>query len=119
MRVLVCGGRAFENYSLLHRVLCGVREEHNEFTLLHGGATGADRMAGRWAEHVGVPVVVFEAEWRKYGPSAEPIRDTRMLNVGKPDLVVAFPGATGTTDMVKLARKAGVEIMEVSERHEV
>lgn len=32
---------------------------------------------------------------------------------GKPDLVVAFPGGRGTADMVKRARAAGVEVIEV------
>jgi hypothetical protein len=37
-----------------------------------------------------------------------------MLEEGKPDLVVAFPGGTGTANMVKQARAAGVEVLEVS-----
>jgi hypothetical protein len=34
-----------------------------------------------------------------------------MLNEGKPDLVVAFPGGRGTADMVKRARAAGIELI--------
>ena len=36
-----------------------------------------------------------------------------MLMEGKPDLVVAFPGGAGTANMIKQARKAGVEVIEV------
>lgn len=36
-----------------------------------------------------------------------------MLDEGKPDLVVVFPGGTGTADMVRRAKKAGVEVIEV------
>jgi UDP-N-acetylmuramoylalanine-D-glutamate ligase len=34
-----------------------------------------------------------------------------MLNEGKPDLVVAFPGGAGTENMVSLATKAGIEVI--------
>jgi len=37
-----------------------------------------------------------------------------MLDEGKPDLVVAFPGGGGTKDMVRRAVKAGVSVHEVN-----
>ena len=37
----------------------------------------------------------------------------RMLEEGRPDLVIAFPGGRGTADLVARARRAGVEVMEV------
>jgi hypothetical protein len=36
-----------------------------------------------------------------------------MLDEGKPDLVVAFPGGTGTADMVKRAELAGVKVVKL------
>jgi len=32
-----------------------------------------------------------------------------MLDEGKPDLVLAFPGGSGTADMVKRAKVSGIE----------
>ena len=37
-----------------------------------------------------------------------------MLDEGKPDLVVAFPGGRGTTGMMRLAIKAGVTLLDLS-----
>jgi hypothetical protein len=37
-----------------------------------------------------------------------------MLDEGKPNLVVAFPGGTGTADMVQRAREAGNEVIEAA-----
>ena len=51
------------------------------------------------------------AEWHRLGRKAGPIRNQRMLDEGKPDLVVAFPGGTGTAGMVALACKAGVRVI--------
>jgi hypothetical protein len=38
-----------------------------------------------------------------------------MLDEGKPDLVIAFPGGRGATDMVRRAREAGVETIEIQD----
>ena len=49
---------------------------------------------------------------------AGPLRNQRMLDEGKPDLVVAFPGGGGTKDMVRRSVKAGVPIHEVNRAEE-
>jgi hypothetical protein len=36
-----------------------------------------------------------------------------MLNEGRPDLVVAFPGGKGTAGMMALARKADVPVIKL------
>jgi len=53
-------------------------------------------------------------EWDKIGKKAGPLRNQRMLDEGKPDLVVAFSGSGGTKDMVRRAVKAGVSVHEVN-----
>ena len=37
-----------------------------------------------------------------------------MLDKGKPDLVVAFPGGIGTADMVAKARGAGIPVLDIA-----
>jgi hypothetical protein len=78
--------------------------------LIHGCCSGADAMGREWADGSGVKTKPFPPEWVLYGPAAGPIRNQRMLDEGKPDLVVAFPGGRGTADMVRRARAAGVEV---------
>lgn len=53
------------------------------------------------------------ADWDGLGRKAGPIRNQRMLDEGKPDLVVAFPGDKGTADMVRRARTASLEVLEI------
>jgi hypothetical protein len=36
-----------------------------------------------------------------------------MLDVGKPDLVIAFPGGNGTAHMVGIAKAAGITVIKV------
>jgi SLOG family YspA-like protein len=117
MRVLVCGGRDFDDVGLMISVLDRLHTEKSFTVLIHGNARGADRIADAWAWRMGVPCESYglpQGEWDELGKKAGPLRNQRMLDEGKPDLVVAFPGSGGTKDMVRRAVKAGVAIHEVN-----
>lgn len=109
MRVLVCGGRNYENWRTAHRTLSELRPS----VIIQGGARGADSLAAKWADINGVPLVTYPALW-KQGKKAGVMRNAFMLADSRPDLVVAFPGGRGTADMVGRARVAGVEVREVA-----
>lgn len=108
-RVIVCGGRSYLDAAWLSMTLDKMHAEAPISELAHGGAEGADTLAGIWAEVKGIPVKVYEADWRREGKSAGPRRNARMLADFKPDLVVAFAGGAGTADMVRRAIQAGVK----------
>ena len=113
VRVLVCGGRDYADARRLRFVLSTLGVPIS--VLIEGGARGADRLARRWAQDSLIPVETFPAEWDLHGRAAGFIRNKQMLDEGKPDVVVAFPGGKGTANMVALARRAGVEVVEVAE----
>lgn len=110
MRVLVCGGRHFADRERLFKKLDDMREQMD--VLIHGMAPGADTLADIWAQAQKVKVISCRAEWRKYGLQAGPIRNQRMIDEGKPDLCVAFPGGRGTADMVRRCKTAGIKVVE-------
>lgn len=149
-RILICGGRDYGRVipgkvaefprriaekKKLCEVLGKLLIEFGGFQIIHGGAKGADALAGAWAQDSrGLPKpIVFEALWddvdrpgavvkvRKSGPNkgtkfdaaAGPRRNQRMVDEGKPDLVVAFPGGDGTEDMITRAAKAGIEVRRI------
>jgi hypothetical protein len=111
MRVLVCGGRNFNDPLTLGSWLGGIHKDHGISLLIHGGASGADRMAGEFAKWQGIPVQEYPADWAKHGKAAGPIRNRQMLDEGKPDLVIAFPGGRGTANMIDQARTSGVRVL--------
>jgi len=110
MRILFCGDRSWTNY----KVICDVMIEHQPTVVIEGGANGADSLALEAAEAFDVRVQSFPAEWDKYGKAAGPIRNTRMLNEGKPDLVIAFhddlQNSRGTLDMVNQTQKRKIPL---------
>ncbi|MEQ8823814.1 MAG: DUF2493 domain-containing protein [Filomicrobium sp.] len=114
MRVAVCGGRDFNDREAIWRGLDSVNDSEGRITeLAHGGCRGVDQIAAAWGETEQIQVRLFAADWRKDGRAAGPIRNQRMLDSFRPDVVIAFPGGRGTADMMRRARAAGVRIIEI------
>ncbi len=114
MKVLVCGGRKFNDYHLLDRALTRLHKEKGPIKLIvNGDALGADKASTVWAERNNISVAIFPAEWKRYGKSAGPRRNASMLRQTSPDCVVCFQGGHGTADMVMKARDANIPVWEV------
>ena len=113
MRVLVCGGREFCDWGLLNGVLSNVEDIYGIDLIIQGEAKGADWLAKAWAKWSGIKCVGFPADWKNHKYGAGPIRNQQMLDEGKPDLGVVFPGGSGTADMTARLKKAGVKVIEV------
>jgi hypothetical protein len=113
LRVLVCGGRHYNDrdalFKYLDKTLVG-----GEVAICHGGASGADALADAWAKARGVPCTPYPANWKKYGRRAGPIRNQRMLDDFDPALVIAFPGGRGTADMISKAQDHGVTVFDLT-----
>jgi len=108
--VLVCGGRDYSDRKRLFEVLDAHHAASPIEVLIEGGANGADRLAASWADLNYVAKMTFPADWITHGRAAGPIRNKQMLDEGKPDLVLAFPGGNGTQNMIRQAQKAGVTV---------
>lgn len=112
MRVLVCGGRDYSDKMALWSVLDAFGPP--EITeIVSGMARGADAFAAEWANRFGFPLHAFPADWTRDGKAAGPIRNQSMLDNGRPDAVIAFPGGKGTDDMVRRANRAGVKVYKI------
>jgi hypothetical protein len=67
--VLVCGSRAWADRTTIERRLRGLAADT---VVLHGGARGADRLAGTLAAELGLHSEVMPAQWDRYGRAAGP-----------------------------------------------
>ena len=110
MRVLICGDR---NWTDIIAIAREIQALPLDAVIVTGGARGADTIAHDFAAAHGNPTEVHYAQWEKHGKSAGPIRNQEMLACGL-DLVLAFHpdlrASKGTADMVRRARKAGLEV---------
>ncbi len=108
MKTLVCGSRDWEDIHAI-RIRMVKLPPHTE--IIHGGAPGADSIAGFLAADLGFTVHVFPADWKKHGKAAGPIRNRLMLDEC-PDLVLAFQrrGSRGTQDTIDEAVRRGIAV---------
>jgi hypothetical protein len=111
VKVLICGSRDWPDIKAIHDRVRDLIAERGPFEIVHGGARGADSMAGLVAEWCRLPCARYPADWERYGKRAGIIRNLQMLDTN-PDLVLAFRvnGSRGTTHMIEAAKKAGVPV---------
>ena len=119
-RVLICGDRNWTNFQVIADTLSKVYAENGVEVVIEGGAKGADTMGAQAAALLGIPVLMFPAQWMQYGKQAGPIRNRKLLTEGKPTLVLAFhnyiENSKGTKDMVNAAKKAMVDVRVITEK---
>jgi hypothetical protein len=111
---LICGGRDFADDAMFDNAMRDLMHIRGGCPrkIVHGGAKGADTMAGEFGHRMSVACFAVLPDWQR-GKMAGPLRNQKMLDEYKPNLVVAFPGGRGTADMVSRARKAGVDVAEI------
>lgn len=133
-RILVTGGRDWDDRDHVHRVLAGlvtapvpVLVHGDQGRYRDGRLVGLDRVAARVAEELGWRTEPHPAWWdgpcspscppghrrrRGFGtycPTAGPRRNRAMAELGA-DLCIVWPGGRGTADMVRRARAAGIPV---------
>lgn len=111
MKVLVCGSRDWTDHEAIDRRLGGLPGEHEDITIIHGAAPGADTMAAHAAYRRGFVPIAFPADWKTYGKRAGILRNLEMLDDG-PDLVIAFQRgeSRGTQHTIDAARRRRIPV---------
>ncbi len=109
--MLVCGGRKFHDELFVRQSLDSVRQFFEPIFLgIEGGARCVDTFAKNWFHDQGIPHVTLDANWDFYGLSAGSLRNDWMRVFLQPDIVIAFPGGSGTKHMVASARRAKIDV---------
>lgn len=120
-RIVVFGGRRFANRERLFASLDKHASDATDVIVGKAGkidpATGkaicgADLFAEEWARERGKRVHEFYARWTKHGNAAGPIRNQKMIDRGKPECGIMFPGNKGTADMKRRLEIARIPIIE-------
>ncbi len=118
-KFLVCGSRDWDNYAVMRFRMTNVS---GKWTLIHGDAKGADRMAADiWTRILKNASRAYPANWDRDGKRAGFIRNALLLsdNPHSIELVLAFSNdlsiSKGTQDMVKKALKAQIPVEVIRE----
>ncbi len=89
---------------------------------------GVDFWASKWAYSKGVGLITEPAKWNdfsdpcilafrpngtRYNKVAGPKRNALIMDFHKPDILIAFPGGSGTANAIYEAKKRGIPVLEI------
>ena len=91
MKIAIGGSRTFTNYEMMcafiERSLSDAEFNSIE-AVVSDGARGADTLAEQYARENRLELIVFPAEWERYGRKADPLRNVKIIQ--ECDLCFAF-----------------------------
>lgn len=114
--LLIAGCRDFTDSLTFENVVDGIiADSGDNFTIIEGGATGADTLARDYAIKHGIRYIEFPADWNRYGRGAGPKRNAQMTAYarerGGRALFFWDGKSRGTAHCIRSAKKAGIPIM--------
>lgn len=107
MKTIIAGSRKFENYRYLSKI---IKESGFQITeVVSGGARGVDRLGEKYSRDVlNCHPKVFKADWNLLGKKAGHIRNQAMAEYGDALIAICVNKSRGTMDMIRRARKMGL-----------
>ena len=106
-KIIVAGGRSFNNYDLLEQkldyYLSSKIKEGYDIVIISGTAKGADSLGEKYAINKGYEIERFPANWDKYGKSAGYRRNVDMANVADACIVFWDGTSPGSKHMIDIA----------------
>lgn len=103
-KVIVAGGRDFNDYDLLERKCNQIlsNKDPTGLEIVSGTARGADKIGETYAAYRGISIKRFPANWKKFGKSAGYIRNKEMAEYA--NALIAFHDgiSKGTLSMIQL-----------------
>jgi predicted Rossmann fold nucleotide-binding protein DprA/Smf involved in DNA uptake len=114
MKLIIAGGRDFNDYNVMRDEANRFIGDEKDITIISGLARGADTLACRFASDYGYPLRGFAAEWGKFGRAAGPIRNKLMAK--NADALLAFwdGKSRGTMHMIEYAEQMNLKVKVVS-----
>lgn len=109
-RIGIVGSRGFTDYEFMKQEFLKRYVPENVECIFSGGAKGADSLARKLANDLGIEIVEILPDWDKYGKSAGFIRNK--VIVGSSDELLAFwDGVSkGTQHSINLANQRGIPV---------
>lgn len=110
MKVIIAGGRTFNDYELLRSKLDYYLRNQTEIEIVSGTANGADKLGERYAEERGYNVKRFIPDWNHFGKRAGFIRNEDMAKYA--DALICFwdGKSKGTKHMIDIAQSLDLKI---------
>ena len=104
MKLAIVGSRTFDDYDRMVSVINSQIDLASVSAIVSGGARGADSLAWRLAQDIGILLERHDPDWQTHGRAAGHIRNTAIVDAA--DAVIAFwdGESRGTQDSIKKSR---------------
>ncbi|CDQ41855.1 DUF2493 domain-containing protein [Virgibacillus salexigens] len=114
-RVIIAGGRDFNNYDVLYQcakwALLNYIHSDIPITIVSGTARGADSLGESFAKDNSFSILPIPADWKRYGKKAGYLRNAEMAKHANA-LIAFWDGhSRGTRHMIDLAYKHNLEVL--------
>lgn len=109
-KLIVAGGRDFNDYDYLSRVLYAMADVEladKAVSIVSGMARGADALGYRFAKEHDIVVYEFPADWNQYGKRAGFIRNEEMGRFADGLLAFWDGKSKGTQHMIQYMQRMG------------
>jgi hypothetical protein len=116
MKLIIAGGRDFEDFNLLDTVFNAYYSANylEDIEIISGTANGADKLGEQLADKYNLKVHRFPADWDKYGKAAGYRRNSEMADEGTHLLAFWDKRSKGTKHMINLATKKDLHVFVVN-----
>ena len=116
-KLIVAGGRDFNDADLLARVLIALADVEyadKAVSIVSGMARGADRLAYEFAKLHDITCYEFPADWGTYGKRAGFVRNAEMGNFSHGLLAFHDGASKGTAQMIAYMQALGKPVTVIS-----
>ena len=112
VKVGIVGSRGFSG---LEKVRDYVKSLDKDTIIVSGGAKGVDETAEKMGEELGMKVVLFKPDWKKYGRGAGIVRNKEICEYS--DMVCAFwdGKSKGTLNTIDTAKKMNMIVQVITD----
>ena len=103
-RLIVAGGRDFCDKALLEErcdAMISEKAKTHTIVIISGSYYGADEMGESYAERRGFDCIKIPADWEKYGKSAGPIRNEKMVKMADAGIFFWDGSSRGTANIIE------------------
>jgi hypothetical protein len=108
MKTIIAGSRTIDN---IEDIITAVEQSGMvPSEVVCGGARGADALGKQYAEERNIPVVMFPADWNRYGKSAGYRRNVEMADYADGLIAVWDGESRGTYHMINIMRHMGKKV---------
>jgi len=111
MKIAIVGYRNFNDFDMFENYILDWELTNGKITnIISGGCVGTDKLAEKYAIKYNIPTTIHEAQWDKYGKSAGPIRDKKIVDDCSHLIAFLSSKSVGTKITINMAKKAGKDI---------